>query len=136
MKYFLGMESILEIPPGNCFAFAKSRPDLPDADLNLSFRLQQMTSLRVDPDGRLIRLNDPELFQYPFLFVSAPGALHLTEPETEALRDYLNNGGFVLMDDFWGEEEWENCESVTRRTRFVAVSVAAESVSASGPAGA
>jgi len=37
MKYFLGLPSILEIPPGNCFAFAKSRPDLPDADLQLTF---------------------------------------------------------------------------------------------------
>jgi hypothetical protein len=97
--------------------------DFPDSDLNLSFRLQQITSLKVDPDGRLIRLNDPELYQYPFLFVSAPGALHLTDPEADALRNYLQNGGFVLMDDFWGEEEWENCESVMARVlpgrRFV-----------------
>ena len=33
--------------------------DLPDSDLNLSYRLQQMTSLRVDPDGRILRLTDP-----------------------------------------------------------------------------
>ncbi len=88
--------------------------DFPDSDLNLSFRLQQMTSLRVDPDGRLIRLNDPELSHYPFLFLSAPGSLHLTEPEIETLREYLLNGGFLLMDDFWGEREWENCERVLK----------------------
>ena len=39
--------------------------DLPDSDINLSFRLQQMTSLRVDTEGRLIRLTDPELPNYP-----------------------------------------------------------------------
>jgi hypothetical protein len=89
--------------------------DFPDSDLNLSYRLQQMTSLKVDPDARLIRLNDPELFNYPFLFISAPGALHLTDPEAEALRAYLLHGGFVLMDDFWGEEEWENCEDVMKQ---------------------
>src|SRR5581483_2988637 len=32
--------------------------DYPDADLNFSFRLQQLTSTRVDPDGRVVRLAD------------------------------------------------------------------------------
>ncbi|HAB16371.1 MAG TPA: DUF4159 domain-containing protein [Verrucomicrobiota bacterium] len=88
--------------------------DFPDSDLNLSFRIQQMTSIKVDPDGRLIRLNDPELPNYPMLFVSAPGALHLTDPEAAALRQYLLGGGFMLMDDFWGEREWQNCENVMK----------------------
>src|SRR5215216_4444471 len=30
--------------------------DAPDSDLNFSYRLQQMTSLKVDPDGRFIQL--------------------------------------------------------------------------------
>jgi len=89
--------------------------DLPDADLNLSFRLQQMTSMLLDPDGRLIRLTDPELVQYPFLFVSAPGALHLTDPEAESLRKHLLNGAFLLMDDFWGDSEWDNCEAMLKQ---------------------
>ncbi|MEN9677021.1 MAG: hypothetical protein RIS76_2917 [Verrucomicrobiota bacterium] len=88
--------------------------DLPDADLNLSFRLQQMTSLRLDPDGRLVRLTDPELVNFPFLFLSAAGSLYLTPPEMEALRKHLLNGGFLLIDDFWGDSEWGNCEDVFR----------------------
>ena len=88
--------------------------DLPDADINLPFRLQQMTSMRVDADGRLIRLTDPELPNYPFLFISAAGSLFLTEEETTALRNHLLNGGFLLMDDFWGDSEWANCEEVMK----------------------
>ena len=79
--------------------------DFPDADLNLSYRLQQMTSLRVDPNARIVSATDPELSNYPFLFASAPGALGLTELEIVALRNYLRNGGFLLMTDYWGEEE-------------------------------
>ena len=86
--------------------------DLPDADMNLPFRVQQMTSIKMDPDGRLLRLTDPELPNYPFLFLSAPGNLHLTAPETAALRQHLLNGGFLLMDDFHGDGEWANCEAV------------------------
>lgn len=88
--------------------------DLPDADINLSFRIQQMTSIRVEADGRILRLTDPDLANYPFLFASAPGALHFSDEEAAALRNHLLNGGFLLMDDFWGEREWENCEEALR----------------------
>src|SRR6478735_10678932 len=30
--------------------------DFPDADLNLSYRLQQMTSMKVDPSGRVLEI--------------------------------------------------------------------------------
>ncbi len=80
--------------------------DLPDADLNLSYRLQQMTSLSVSPLGRLIRASDPELIKYPFLLVTAPHAMSLSEAEILALRSYLENGGFILTTDSWGEQQW------------------------------
>lgn len=79
--------------------------DLPDADLNLSYRLQQLTSLRVDPDCRLVRATDPDLTSHPFLFAAAPGAMGLTSEEIVALRKYLLNGGFILMTDSWGESD-------------------------------
>jgi len=40
--------------------------DTPDSDLNLSFRLQQVTSIKVDPNGRYLWLTDKELVNYPF----------------------------------------------------------------------
>lgn len=84
--------------------------DLPDADLNLSYRLQQLTSLRVDPNTRIVKATDPDLDQFPFLFASAPGALALTEEEVLGLRRYLQNGGFMLMTDYWGEEQEAHVE--------------------------
>jgi len=89
--------------------------DVPDSDLNLSFRLQQMTSIKVDPDGRLLRLIDPDLPDYPFLYIVEPGALSLDDAEVAALRAYLLNGGFLMFDDFWGEREWGNVEEVMQR---------------------
>jgi hypothetical protein len=84
------------------------KTDFPDSDMNLSFRLQQMTSLKVSPDGRFLRLNNKELYNYPWLYMVEPGRLVLNEEEVKILRDYLNNGGFLMADDFWGDLQWEN----------------------------
>ncbi|PYM09949.1 MAG: transmembrane prediction, partial [Verrucomicrobia bacterium] len=43
--------------------------DYPDADLNLSYRLQQVTAIRTDPDARVLKLTDPKLPQYPLLYM-------------------------------------------------------------------
>ncbi|MFO1448158.1 MAG: DUF4159 domain-containing protein [Opitutaceae bacterium] len=89
--------------------------DLPDSDLNLSYRLQQMTSMKVDPDGRILRLTDPELADYPFIYIVEPGGLALSDDEAAALRKYLLNGGFLMLDDFWGEREWESMAHELRK---------------------
>lgn len=80
--------------------------DAPDSDLNFSYRLQQMTSTKVDPDGRFLWLTDKELSDYPFIYMVEPGSLYLTNEEVAALRKYLLNGGFLMLDDFWGEYAW------------------------------
>jgi hypothetical protein len=75
--------------------------DAPDSDLNLSYRLQQMTSLRVDPDGRFVSLDTGTLANFPWIYIVEPGRMSLTEPESMALRKYLLNGGFLWLDDLW-----------------------------------
>lgn len=84
------------------------KTDSPDSDLNFSFRLQQMTSLKVDPRPKQMDITDDALFDYPFVYIVEPGGLKFTEPEVVALRKYLLNGGFLMADDFWGEEEGDN----------------------------
>ncbi|MDA1274492.1 MAG: DUF4159 domain-containing protein [Verrucomicrobia bacterium] len=82
--------------------------DFPDADLNLAFRLQQMTSLKVHPDIKPIALLDEELADFPFIYIVEPGGLVFSDPEAAALRSYLLNGGFLMADDFWGERDWQH----------------------------
>lgn len=84
--------------------------DYPDSDLNLSFRVQQVTSIRTDPDGRVLRLTDPALFDYPWIYMVEPGGLELKDVEIPILRKYLLNGGVLMADDFWGQKQWDNFE--------------------------
>lgn len=89
--------------------------DFPDADLNLSYRLQQLTSMKVDPNGRVLELTDPALFRFPFVYMSEPGDLRFEDEEVPILRNYLLHGGFMLVDDFWGEDQWDNFASEMKR---------------------
>jgi hypothetical protein len=82
--------------------------DYPDAELNLSYRLQQLTSMRSHPDGKVLDITDPALFDHPFAYMIEPGDIVLSDDEAATLRKYLLRGGFLMVDDFWGEWEWEN----------------------------
>ena len=82
--------------------------DFPDSDLNFPFRLQQMTSMKVDPEGKRLNITDPALFDYPFVYMLEVGRLEFTDEEAAILRRYLLNGGFLMIDDHWGLNEQRN----------------------------
>ena len=81
--------------------------DYPDADLNFSYRLQQLTTIRTDPDARVLKLTDPALPRYPLLYMEHAGYMRLGDAEATALQRYLRSGGALLVNDFWGAEEWD-----------------------------
>jgi len=88
--------------------------DYPRADINLSFRLSELTTTSVSRDSVgefnhiVIRLTDPELFRCPFIMMTEVGATYLDDEEAKQLREYLARGGFLWADDFWGEYAWEH----------------------------
>ena len=82
--------------------------DFRDSELNFSLRLQQLTSMKVDPEPIVLELTDPKLFDYPFIYIIEPGALMFHTEEVVALRRYLLNGGFLMVDDFWGDDQYYN----------------------------
>jgi hypothetical protein len=64
--------------------------------------------MKVNPEPIVLELTDPKLFDYPFIYIIEPGALMFLGEEAVALRRYLLNGGFLMVDDFWGDEEYDN----------------------------
>lgn len=90
------------------------RTDYPNADLNLTTRLSQLTPTIVShwEDGRpgsvVVEALSPQLFECPFLFASDVGTASFGNDEVERLRDYFGKGGFLWADDFWGTEAWRH----------------------------
>jgi hypothetical protein len=85
--------------------------DYPEADQNFSARFQKITGLKTNPDGKILSLFDSELKLYPFIYMVEGGGLKLSAREIEGLRTYLLGGGFLMIDDFWGEDAWKNLKA-------------------------
>ena len=86
--------------------------DYPRADINFSIRFSELTKTHVsrdntgEPNHLLVRLTDNELFDCPFVMMTEPGGAAFDDEEAKRLRLYLEKGGFLWADDFWGEYAW------------------------------
>lgn len=91
------------------FGGASWSHDYPAADRNLSAILDYITNMRVrlNPTN-VLGLDDPRVFNNPIIYISEPGFWTIRESEAKNLRDYLLKGGFVIFDDFDGEDQWSN----------------------------
>jgi hypothetical protein len=87
--------------------------DYPDADINFSIRLSELTKTHVskqadgEPNYLVVRLNDDALFKCPWIEMEDVGVMRLGDSEVRRLREYLLKGGFLYVDDFWGDMAWE-----------------------------
>jgi hypothetical protein len=94
--------------------WARWETDFPEGDDNFSHRLTQLTRISVTPKAVSRLLTAPDLGDFPMLYMSDPGYMVLTEEERAAFENYLKRGGFVWVDDFWGDAEWQQFANVMR----------------------
>jgi hypothetical protein len=88
--------------------------DGPAAEQNLARRVKTATAIQVE-DPIVIALDDPRLFQYPWIYIVEPGTLKLLETDVPILREFFLRGGSAMFDDFHGPLEWENFEHEMKR---------------------
>ncbi len=90
--------------------WARWETDYPQAEHNFAKRLRQLTRLNPAALPARRRLTDPDLGDFPLIFMSDVGYANFSAEDADALRDYLKNGGFLWADDFWGDAEWASLE--------------------------
>jgi hypothetical protein len=88
--------------------------DAPAAEQNLSRRLKTVTSLQVG-EPKVLTLEDPSLFEHPWIYFVEPGFMHLKDEEVPILREFLLRGGTATFDDFHGPVEWDHFAGQMRR---------------------
>ena len=85
--------------------------DYPRADRHFSQALRRLTRIHVRSVEQPVNPDEEDdIFNWPWLCAGEMGDWKLTEPQSRKLREYLLRGGFLMLDDFWGTEEWNRFE--------------------------
>lgn len=76
--------------------------DYPRAESHLMKILRETTTIDPNDEGVIVGFDEPALFDYPIAYVSEPGFWTLNDREKENARAFLQKGGFMIFDDFFG----------------------------------
>lgn len=80
---------------GDWYANPSSLPNLLNA-------LRTRTNLRVADEEKVVTLNDDELWNIPYIYMTGHGNVRWSEQDLRILRRYLEQGGFLHADDNYG----------------------------------
>lgn len=89
----------------NKFFFTRLQYESGDWDVdqrmpsNLLYSLVEYTTLEVDTQEKITPLSSEEIFKSPFCYLSGHKLVQFTKKEKENFKKYINNGGFVFVDD-------------------------------------
>ena len=82
--------------------------DYPRADRHFALALRRLTRVHVRSVEQPVNPEDgDDIFNWPWLVVGEMGDWKLTDSQAKKIRDYLLRGGFLMMDDFWNQDEWD-----------------------------
>lgn len=83
--------------------------DYPRGDRHLAQGARRLTTIDARSIEQVVELDgDDDIYNWPFLYAVEVGFMDLTEESAAQLRAYLNRGGFLMVDDFHGDVQWDN----------------------------
>ncbi len=82
------------------------RVDYPDAEYHFHNGVSRLTRVDMASEGVILGLTDDRIFDYPWMYAVEVGHWELSDREAGRLREYLLRGGFLMVDDFHGPDEW------------------------------
>jgi hypothetical protein len=80
--------------------------DYPEAEYHFTQGIERLTRIDISRQSRIVTLNSDRIFDYPWLYAVEVGRWYLSDAEAAHLREYLLRGGFLMVDDFHGTNEW------------------------------
>jgi len=82
--------------------------EYPRSDRHLLAGIRRLTRVHTRSVEQVVELDNTEdIYNYPFLYAVEVGHWKLDEEQAAQLNDFLMRGGFLMVDDFHGTDEWE-----------------------------
>lgn len=81
--------------------------DYPRSDRHLLQGVRRLTRIETRSVEQVVSLDGTDdVYNWPVMYAVEPGHWLLPEDEAKQLREYLLRGGFLMVDDFHGDQEW------------------------------
>ena len=77
---------------------------------NLIRFCNEQLNMNIDPEDEIVEVGSPEIFSYPFVYMTGHGNVVFSQQEAENLRNYLLSGGFLHIDDNYGLDKFIRLE--------------------------
>lgn len=78
----------------------------PSSEVNLLNFIRKNTNIIVEPKYTFVDLSTDDLFDYPLIYLTGHGNLNFSNSDSKRLRAYLENGGFLFIDDDYGLDKY------------------------------
>jgi hypothetical protein len=83
--------------------------DYPASDCKFMWGVERLTNINAYREApHPMPLMDPNIWNFPYLYIVEPGQMLLSRDEAARLREFLLRGGFLHIDDFWGLYQLEH----------------------------
>jgi len=82
--------------------------DYPKADRQFLIAMHRLTRIDGRSTEQVVNLDSNEIFNYPWIYAVQVQTWSFSDAQAKRLREYLLKGGFLMVDDFHGTEDWEN----------------------------
>jgi hypothetical protein len=89
--------------------------DYPRSDRHISAALRRLTRLHVRSVEQPVNVEEGDHYDWPWLYAVEVGHWEWSDAQAKLLREHLLRGGFLMVDDFHGDQEWQVFEASMRR---------------------
>ncbi|HEX9199554.1 MAG TPA: DUF4159 domain-containing protein [Acidobacteriaceae bacterium] len=82
--------------------------DYPKADRQFLMALNRLTRIQGRSTEQVVSLDNDDIYNYPFVYAVMVHTWTFSDDEAKRMREYLLKGGFLMVDDFHGTQDWED----------------------------
>jgi len=93
---------------GGYFGRSSWARDYPKADRQFLIAMHRLTRIDGRPYEQVVSPDSDEIYNYPFVYAVMVHTWSFNDAEAKRMREYLLKGGFLMVDDFHGTQDWED----------------------------
>jgi hypothetical protein len=92
------------------FRFQRWAADYPKSDRQFVIGVNRLSRVVARSKEHVVDAKSDDIYDWPWLYVEDAGAWNLSPEQAARIREYLLRGGFFMLDDSHGDNEWSTLQ--------------------------